>query len=107
MPWSFKIALIVLRAISWPSLFSPPLMRVYPPGRVFVRHPDDERGDVGLGTRPTGASLVRPIVFCGDELPVPPQDGVGCDDAGDVREPAPAERLAFHGEAASLVVGET
>jgi hypothetical protein len=77
------------------------------PGRVLVRHADHERGDVWLGARPTGASPVRAVVFCGDERPVPPQDGVGCDDAGDVREPTPPEHLAFHGEAASLVVGET
>ena len=61
----------------------------------------------GLVRRATGASLVRAVVFLGDEPPVPPQDGVGCHDASDVREAAPAEDLAFHGEAASLVVGET
>ena len=54
-----------------------------------------------------GRRWFEPSYFCGDELPVPPQDGVGCHDAGDVREAAPAEDLAFHGEAASLVVGET
>ena len=29
-----------------------------------------------------------------------------CDDAGDVRQATPAENLALHGQAASLVVGE-
>ena len=38
--------------------------------------------------------------------PVPPQDGVGCHDAGDGREVTPAEDVAFHGETASLVVAQ-
>ena len=53
-----------------------------------------------------GRRWFEPSYFCGDEPPVPPQDGVGCHDASDVREAAPAEHLAFHGQAASLVVGE-
>ena len=77
------------------------------PGRVLVRHADHERGDVWLGTWATRASLARAVVFCGDEPSVPPQNGVGCHDASDVPEAAPAEHLALHGEATSLVVGET
>ena len=60
----------------------------------------------GLVRRATGAPRLRTVVFLGDESPVPTQDGVGCHDAGDGREAATAEDLAFHGETASLVVGE-
>jgi hypothetical protein len=52
-----------------------------------------------------GASRLRAVVLLGDEPPIP-TDGVGCDDSGDVREAAPVEDLAFHGQAAPLVVGE-
>ena len=76
------------------------------PGRILVRHADDERGDVRLGARATGASRLRTVVLLGDEPPVPPQDRVGCHDAGDGREATTAEDVAFHGEAASLVVGQ-
>ena len=37
---------------------------------------------------------------------VPAQDGIGCHDAGDLRETLPPEGLPFYGEPAPLVVGE-
>jgi hypothetical protein len=67
------------------------------PGRVLGRHADHERGDVRLGARATGAPRPRVVVLPGDEPPVPPEDGVGCHDSGDVCEAVPAEDLAFHG----------
>ena len=76
------------------------------PGRILVRHADDERGDVRLGRRTTGPSAFLPVVLVGNEPPVPPQDRVGCHDAGDGREVTTAENVTFHGETASLVVGQ-
>ena len=76
------------------------------PGKVLGRHADDERSDVRLGARPTGASGLRAVVLLGHEPTVPPQDGVGRHDAGDGREAAPAKDLALHGQATTLVVGE-
>ena len=76
------------------------------PGRVLGRHTDHERGDVRLGARATGASHLRAVVLLGDEPPIPMEDGVGGHDSGDVCEAAPAEDLAFHGQAAPLVIGE-
>jgi len=49
---------------------------------------------------------LRAVVFLGHEPTIPPQDRVRCDDAGDGRQVAPAEDFPFHGQAASLVVGE-
>jgi len=77
-----------------------------PPGRILGRHAHDERGDVRLRARATGASRLRAVVFRGHEPAIPPQDGVRRDDAGDGRQTAPAEDFAFHGQAAALVVGE-
>ena len=42
-----------------------------------------------------------------DELSVPTEDRVGCHDPGNPGEDLPAEKLPFHGEASSLIVGET
>ena len=107
MPWSLRIALIVLRATSWPTPFSPPRIRVYPPGWVLGRHAHDERRDLWLGARATKPSRLRAVVLLGDKAAIPPQDGVRRDDAGDGCKTAPAEDFAFHRQAAALVVGET
>ena len=49
---------------------------------------------------------MRAIVFLRNERPIPPQDRVWRDDAGDSCKPTPAEDLAFHGNPTALVVGE-
>lgn len=77
-----------------------------PPSRILVRHARDERRDVRLGGRATRAPRLRTVVFRGDESPVPAQDRVGCHDAGDGCEVTTAEEMTFHGETASLVVGQ-
>src|SRR5882762_11306007 len=76
------------------------------PGRVLLCHAHYQRGEVRLGARATRTSRVRAIVFLRNERPIPPQDRVRCDDAGYAREPTAAEDLAFHGQAAALVVRE-
>jgi len=60
----------------------------------------------GLVVGRPGRRLFEPSYFLADESPVPPQDRVGCHDGGDGREVAAAEDMAFHGETASLVVGQ-
>src|SRR5262245_47810172 len=105
MPWSLRIALIVLRATWWSRLFSPPRFACSP-SRVLVRHADHEGGDIRLGAGATGDSLRRPGVFLGDEPAVPPEDRVRGDDARDVPEVTPTERLSLHSQAAPLVVSE-
>ena len=60
----------------------------------------------GLVVGRPGRRVFEPSYFCGDESPVPTQDGVRCHDAGDSREVTTAEDVAFHGETASLVVGQ-
>jgi hypothetical protein len=59
-----------------------------------------------LSARATTASCLRAIVFLGHQRPIPSQDGVRCDDTRDGRQSAPAKNLAFHGQAAALVVGD-
>ena len=76
------------------------------PSRVLRRHADHQRGEIRLGARATTASCLRAIVFLGHQRPIPAQDGVRCDDTRDGRQSAPAKNLAFHGQAAALVVGD-
>jgi hypothetical protein len=106
MPWSFRIALIVLRATGVTEVRQPAADAGVAPGRILLRHADDERGDVGLGGRATEGSPRRTVVLPGDEFPVPTQDRVGCHAAGDGREVTTAEDVAFHSDTASLVVGQ-
>ena len=68
------------------------------PGKILVRHADDERGDVRLGGRATRPPRLRTVVLLGDESPVPTQDRIRCHDARDSREVTTAEDVAFHGE---------
>src|SRR3989442_6477009 len=76
------------------------------PTWVLVRQACDERGEVRRGARATRAARLRAVVLLGDQQTVPAQDRIGGDDAGDVGEAPSAERLAFHGQPASLVVSE-
>jgi hypothetical protein len=96
MPWSLRIALIVLRDTAWPRRFTPPRMRCSPRSGSLGRYAYHERSDIRLSARSTGASRLRAVVFLGDEPPIPMQNGVGRHDASDVGEAAPAENLAFH-----------
>ena len=106
MPWFLRIALIVFRRDVVTDVLEPAADARVAPRRVLLRHADDERRDVRLRARATGTSLLRAVVLVGDQEPVPAQDRIGCHDAGDVGETPPAEGLPFHGEPASLVVGE-
>ena len=73
------------------------------PGRVLLRHPSDECDDVPFRSRATEASLLRAVVFVGDEASVPAQDRIGCHDLGDVGQAPSAENVTFHGDPTSLV----
>ena len=69
-------------------------------------HTDHQRGDVRLRARATGAPRFRAVVLLGHERAIPTQDGVRRDDTRDGRQAAPAKNLAFHRQAAPLVVGK-
>ena len=76
------------------------------PGRVLVRHAGHEHGNVRLGAGATGDALLRAGVFLGDEPAVPTKNRVRGDDAHDVPEATPTQRLSLHRQAAPLVVSE-
>ena len=75
------------------------------PARILVSYSDNQIGDDLHHPTPTGGvSLMSPLL--GDQLPVPPKDGVGSDKRSDFGEGAAADGFAPHGEAFALIVSQ-
>ena len=76
------------------------------PSVVLSPHPDDELGDDLHHSRSAiGATFVRPLI--GNELPMPAKYRVGRYERSDVGERPPTEGIAEHGEASTLIVGQS
>ena len=105
IPWSCRIRFTVVRAISWPRFESAPRIRVYPPLGMLDRHPDHARGHVTSRHRPASTAAGAAVVCLGDQSPVPAENRVRRDDAGDLHHDAPAELLAAPGESTALGIG--
>jgi hypothetical protein len=76
--------------------------RVAPP-RVLGRHPDDEPADLREYARPSETpSRVRP--FSGDEVAMPPQNRVGCDERRNLRQHATPQPLGEDGQPSPVVI---
>ena len=105
-PWSCRIRLTVFRAMSWPRFASAPRMCVYPHGgfSTAIRH--HEVGHLARRYRPASTSAGAAVALPGNQLPVPAENRVRRDDAGDLRENPPAEFLASHRESTALGVGQ-
>ena len=55
---------------------------------------------------PASTSVGAAVVLPGNQPPVPAENRVRCDDAGDLRQNPPAEFLASHRESTALGVGQ-
>ena len=77
-----------------------------PPRWILDRHPHHEVGHLAWRDRPASTSAGAAVVLPGDQPPVPAENRVGCDDAGDLRQHPPAEFLASHRESTALGVGQ-
>ena len=106
IPWSCRIRCTVVRAISWPRFESAPRIRVYPHWGILDRHPDHERGHVTSRHRPASTAAGAAVVCLGDQSPVPAENRVRRDDAGDLHQDAPSEFLAANGESTALGIGQ-
>ena len=107
IPWSCRIRLTVFRAMSWPRFASAPRMRVYPHGGFSTAtRQDHEVGHLAWRYRPTSTSAGAAVVLPGNQPPVPAENRVRHDDAGDLRQNPPAEFLASHRESTALGVGQ-
>ena len=105
IPWSCRIRFTVVRAISWPRFESAPADPCVPPLGMLDRHPDHARGHVTSRHRPASTAAGAAVVCLGDHSPVPAENRVRRDDAGDLHHDAPSEFLAAHGESTALGIG--
>ena len=96
----------VVRAISWLSFESAPRIRGVPPLGILDRHPDHERGHGTSRHRPASTAAGAAVVCLGDQSPVPAENRVRRDDAGDLHQDAPSELLAANGESTALGIGQ-
>ena len=77
-----------------------------PPLGMLDRHPDHERGHGTARHRRASTAAGAAVVCLGDQSPVPAENRVRRDDAGDLHPDAPAEVLAAHGESTALGIGQ-
>ena len=75
------------------------------PSGIFFRHPHHQAAYLGEDTVSVVA-LVRVRSLPHDELPMPPQDRVRCDDAPDLTQDLPAQPMPTDRQPASIVIGE-
>ena len=77
-----------------------------PPRWILDRHPHHEVGHLAWRERPASTSAGAAVVLPGKQPPVPAENRVRRDDAGDLRQHPPAEFLASHRESTALGVGQ-
>ena len=77
-----------------------------PPRWILDRHPHHEVGHLARRYRPASTSAGAAVVLPGNQPPVPAENRVRRDDAGDLRQNPPAEYLASHRESTALGVGQ-
>src|SRR5436309_9243127 len=74
------------------------------PRGILFGHPDNEMPDLLEHAPTTRPANVRPLPR--DQLSVPPENRVGCDDCRDLTEPATAHPVSMHGQPTALFIGE-
>jgi hypothetical protein len=75
-----------------------------PPIPILPRHLHYERFDFSRRPLPSWSASRAPVIFLGDELPVPSQQCLGRDDGGDRCEHLPTEAFCLAGQPAPLIV---
>ena len=82
-------------------------MRVYPPRRILERHPHNEVDDRRHHARPawTRSAAIRPLAR--NQLSIPTQQGVGCDQRVKLAQQLAPERVRLSGQPATVGVGKT
>ena len=75
------------------------------PRWILRRHPYHQLTDLGQDTAPSGSRGVRPLA--GDQLAMPPEQGVWRRDRGDLPQGRTANSIRSGGEPTAIIVGET
>jgi hypothetical protein len=76
------------------------------PVAILRRHADNQLPNLGHHRRPARPAAAVAVVFPGDELPMPCQEGIRAHDGSDLLEHSPPQVLRFGGQANALIVGE-
>src|SRR6266545_2920562 len=71
---------------------------------ILECHSDYQRCDLAGSTRSTRPTLLTSIVFLGNQLPMPSQQGFGCHDGCDLSQGSSPQLLGFGCETATLVI---
>src|SRR3989442_4065530 len=87
-----------------PDILQRPLNPCVAPGGILFRHPDNEMLDLFEHAPTTWPANVRPLPR--DQLSVPPENRVGCDDRRDLTEPATAHPVSMPGQPTAFFIGE-
>ena len=106
IPWSCRVRFTVVRSDLVAEVRERPADPCVPPLGILDRHPDHARGHVTSRHRPASTAAGAAGVCLGDQSPVPAENRVRRDDAGDLHQDAPSEFLAAHGESTALGIGQ-
>jgi hypothetical protein len=74
------------------------------PCRILLRHADDKSPDLEQHPAPSGLSAARP--FPGDQLAMPPQQGVRRRDRGDLPQGRTADSVRTRRQPAAIIIGQ-
>ena len=86
-----------------PQILESALNSCVAPGGILFRHPHHQAADGGEDTAAAGARVqVGP--FPDDQLPMPPQNRVRCDDASDLTQDLPSQLMPPEREPAAIVL---
>jgi hypothetical protein len=80
--------------------------RVSPAG-VLKGHPNDQLLDFAIDSGTSGPPPRASVVLRRDQLAIPAEQHIGCDDGGDLSKSSASKTLRFPSEPASLRVGES
>jgi len=92
-------------ADAMPHVFQRALDSGVAPGRVVFRHPHRQPPDLGKHAMPGRLSFVGPLLR--NELSMPAQQGIRCDDPRNLAERPAAQPERPNGEASSVVICQT
>jgi hypothetical protein len=77
------------------------------PVAILGRHAHDQLPNLGHHGRPSGPAPLLAVVFPGDQVAMPGEQGVGAHNGSDLAENSPTQILCLGGQSHTLIVGES
>ena len=107
MPWTFKNTLYRISVHSDSEIVQGIPDSGVSPRLVFVRHFHDKIGNPISHPRSPRASITRPVVLSGDEVPEPTQKRIRRNNSGELPKGFPSERFCFDAKSTPLFVSKS